>query len=288
MADVIPVDDDPSDDAPAPVAAPPAEPPAPAETPAPDPIAALEAASEEDLKKLDPNGLLAALKAERAEKKALKETAQKAQALEQEIAQARPYVQFLQAHPELLQPRPADPVPTAPSVDPEAVQYAKEFDLYTPEGKPDIEKAQRLLKFHDDRASRKAREAVQPIEALTDQQLSAAMFHQVANMPAPNGQKVDADALKQLWASVPARLSKDPGVAALLHAAAAGFTRTPATVAAPAAPPVVTEAAGKVPTRTLSISALDKAVAAHKGMDETEFANLTKGFVKGRTYQLED
>jgi hypothetical protein len=132
---------------------------------------------------------VAALIAERAEKKTLKEQAQRASVLEQENAQMRPYAQFLAAHPELMNPQPRQaPAPQQPVVDAEALQYAKELDLYKADGNPDIEKAQRLIALQDQRAARKATEAVQPYAQSIEQQQSVHNFQNALTIKGASGQ----------------------------------------------------------------------------------------------------
>jgi hypothetical protein len=232
---------------------------------------------------------VAALIAERAEKKTLKDRASRADVLEQENAQMRPYAQFLAAHPELMNPQPRQaPAPQQPVVDAEALQYAKELDLYKADGNPDIEKAQRLIALQDQRAARKATEAVQPYAQSIEQQQSVHNFQNALTIKGASGQTPDPQILQSLWQSVPARLSADKGVAALLHAAALGFGKgAPNVVAPPPGPPLISEATSSRPGRP-SVTSLDEAVAKHRGVSAESMAKLATGFTKGRPSPLED
>src|SRR5262245_39408239 len=102
-----------------PVAAAPAEPP-PA-PPDPDEAQAIEVQGG----KMVP---LPALKAAREETRTWKEKAAKVEALEAEAAALRPYKQFMDQHPGLLQ-QPAQPAaPPDPKADPELVELARSLD----------------------------------------------------------------------------------------------------------------------------------------------------------------
>ena len=91
-AGAVSLEDDP---APAPAPGPPAEPP-------PPPVAAVP---DEEPEPDQVDGLLGALRATRAENKALKQTAARVAELEQQVNQARPYVDFLRTNPGLMQAR---------------------------------------------------------------------------------------------------------------------------------------------------------------------------------------
>lgn len=110
---------------------------------------------------------LSALHGVREELKALKPVAQKAQQLEQQVAQFAPYVQFLQAHPELLtptQPQPATPQAPAPQDDPALVELARTLDLYTADAKPDTVRAAKIRDLTRAEAQTVAQQTVQPIQ----------------------------------------------------------------------------------------------------------------------------
>jgi hypothetical protein len=231
---------------------------------------------------------VAALIAERAEKKTLKDRASRADVLEQENAQMRPYAQFLAAHPELMNPQPRQEAPAAPAVDPKALQIAKALDLYKPDGTPDVDRAATLRQIVREDATEVSRSAVQPYQQTIEQQQSAHNFQNALSIKGASGQTPDPQILQSLWQSVPARLSADKGVAALLHAAALGFGKgAPATVAPPAGPPLISEATSSRPGRP-TVTSLDEAVAKHRGVSAESMAKLATGFTKGRPSPLED
>lgn len=231
---------------------------------------------------------LAAVISERKEKQALKERAAIADRLEQENAQMRPYAQFLAAHPELMQPQPRQEVPATPTVDPKALQIAKALDLYKPDGTPDVERAATLRQIVREDATEVSHKAVQPYQQTIEQQQSAHNFQSALTIKGANGQTPDPQILQSLWQSVPARLSADKGVAALLHAAALGFGKGAAPVVPPpAGPPVISEATVNRPGRP-SVTTLDEAVAKHRGVSAESMAKLASGFTKGRPSPLED
>ena len=107
---------------------------------------------------------LGALQAVREELKQAKPLAQRAAQLEQQVAQFAPYVQFLQAHPQLLtpqQPAQAAATPPAPQDDPALVELAKTLDLYTADAKPDTTRAAKIRDLTRAEAKREAQQKSQ-------------------------------------------------------------------------------------------------------------------------------
>lgn len=273
------------DDDPAPVAQPEVVAPAQPETRTTE-----EAAVDAEIERLDPNGLLAALKAERAEKKALKEKASRVDQLEQYAQQAKPYVDFVNANRHLIQQPQQQAQPQPTQADPELVELAETLSLYTADGQPDVKKAERIAKFTEARAQKQAQQFVQPVARTMAEQRSAQNYHTVLSYIGPNGEKVDQAVLRNLWSQVPADQTANPEVAAYLQMMAIGVSRMAGKpqVVPPPNPPLVTEASGGNPRSAPALTDLQRRVAQQRGMNETKFADLGKGFHPGRTSSLED
>jgi hypothetical protein len=237
---------------------------------------------------------LAAVLAERNEKKALKDRASKADAYEAELAQMRPYIQFLQANPQLLQPRTPEPVPAhqAPAEDPDALEAAQMMDFYTSDGKPDVARGAKWLALQDRRNQRQTQEAVRPYAEQSQQERSQVNFMRAAQIADADGRKPSEAALREVWSNMPAELTSDPKVAGLLAMIAFGMDRV-RTKDGPVAPPVpppamVTEASGGTPRVRQVMSALESRVAAERNINQTNWMDRTKGFTANRPSVLED
>ncbi len=265
-------------------------PPAPAQPPdAPpeEPTAAEVDAVEVGGQKYVP---LAAVLAERREKQSLKERAAKADQLEAAVNEMLPYVDFLRQNQALMQQQPAAARPD-PTADPEVEQIARDFDLYTPDGKPDVQRAARIHQRQQAVARQAAREAVQPVQASAAAQQSMANYQRASSAKLPDGQAVDQNTLNTLWRSLPAELTADQNVATMLALMATGATALTgpprAKVAPPPNAPLVTEAPGGGPRARQPLTGLDRKVASDRGLDEAAFHKLAEGFRPGRTNVLE-
>lgn len=277
------------DDGPAiPAADPPADPPVADPPPADDDGAAEVEAVEVGGKKYVP---IAAVINERRLRQQSQTRAQRADELEAYVNDARPYVEFLRANPNLLTPRQPDPAPAAPAApdaDPEAVEVCRLLDLYTPDGQPDLKRAAQFLVISDRRSDRRVQQAVAPVHQTRFEEQSARNFHLASQYKDPSGRPVNIKALEQIWRTVPAEQSADPNVASILMATAIGLgyaSGKPQPLAPP--PPLVTEGGGGG-ARPKPLSAIEQRVAKDRGVSEATWADATKTFQPGRANQLED
>jgi len=288
MADDLPagsvsLEDGPATPAPAPAPPPPAAaaPPAPAAEPV-EPEA-VDVGGEQMVP-------LRALIAERNEKKALKERGGQ---LEQYYNQTKPYVDFINANPGLLkqpQPQHAPPAPAA-EVDPDVVMLAETLSLYNPDGSLNTKGAEKILQVAEKRSDKRVQAAIQPHVQQTAQERSARNFHQALNTTMPNGVKPDQVALTNLWRSLPAHLTADPNVATILQLAATGAAvmGAPQRVAPAPNAPLVSEPSGGQPRPGGGrLTQLERDVAATRGISETKWGELGKGFTAGRSSQIEE
>lgn len=231
------------------------------------------------------------LRAIREDAKALKERAGRVDALEAEVAQTRPYMQFLQQNPDLLKrPAPVPQAAPAATVDPKLESLAKSLDLYTADGTLDLVRATTIKSLIDDSAQQVAQATVQPWQEQNAQAASTRNYHAMLNTSAPNGVKPDRNAFNALWSQLPASLTADASVAAMLQLMATGATvmQTKAQPAPPAAPPLVTESPGGNVSKRTALSALEQGVARQRGISDAKMQELSVGFKPGRTNVLEE
>lgn len=205
------------------------------------------------------------------------------------INENKPYVDFIRNNPQLLQ-RPAAPEPVTPSVDPKLEQIARTLDLYTAEGKPDLERAKTFKALVSSEAHDIAQQAIQPYAQQTAQERSSRNFQAALGMKDAQGRSPSEKALRQVWGIMPVDQTADPNVAGILALTAMGMDaiNTKPAPAPPAGPPVVTESAGGHPRTRPGLSPLEQRIAKDKGIKESDWAKHTENFQSGRSHQLED
>jgi len=146
-----------------------------------------------------------------AEIAALKPKAEEFERAKSYLEQARPYIE--KARQDL-----ARPAQTTPAVDPALEQYAKDFDLYTAEGKPDVTRAQRIMQFHDDRASKLAQQHMAPLVQHEANRTAQSLYQQYVSRPEVNGIKIDGRLLAEAFNMVgPELIAQNPAVAEVLY-----------------------------------------------------------------------
>jgi hypothetical protein len=232
------------------------------------------------------------VKALREELKSLKESANRAATLEQQLAQARPYQQFMEAHPELVRQTLQPPAPD-PGTDPKLVELAQMMDYYKSDGKPDIDRAKKYDALLTERATAIANQMVQPLAQSTAQQQATSNWQQVVSQAKlPNGQPIDANILGEFWRHLPVSETAKPQVAAMVRdlAMMEQIRRSPlpAAPSAPSTPPIHTESIGRIQQPAQRMSATERRVASERGMTEEKYTKLTSDFQPGRMNPLED
>lgn len=281
---------------------PPAEaPPAQEPTPADEPEGAIEVQGGKYVP-------LQALKATREELRTAKERAAKLDELSESVRGWAPYVNFLQAHPEIMtgqrattapQGTVAEPAtsttgtPAKPTLDPLAERLAQRLDLYTADGKPDTTRGQELLTIINEVADERSRRAVEPLNKQQHYDRSVANYNHVLNtVKTPDGHTADAGALAEVWRSMPVEYTSDPRVARVLalavigDATVAGKYKPP--VPPPPNPPLETEAVGGRVPANVTLTPLEQQVARSRGMNNETWAKRTEGFKPGGPSVLED
>jgi hypothetical protein len=241
-----------------------------------------------------------ALRAARDEARALKEKAAKFDEVSTWYAQHKPYVDFLQANPDLLKPRQAPapaPAPTAtPEQDEALVSLARTLDLYTPEGKPDAARAATIRNLVKSEAKTIAQEAVKPIAEMTTRERAQVNYQHALNVTMPNGQKPNPATLAAIWKNGDPNVLATADGAALAVMMAVGaemMSGQPQTTPAPqpqppGQPPVVTEPAGSRHVNRAPISEFEQRVMNIRGISPQKYAEYTKEFRAGQTNVLED
>ena len=240
---------------------------------------------------------LAAVLAERSEKRALKEKAARADALEQYVNESRPYVEFLKNNPQLLQPRQPDPVPSAapqtpPADDPETLEAARLLDFYMGDGsgRLDATRGAKLRAMIRAEAEKIADSRVKPIYDQTYQSQSQVNFQRALQLKDPNGRSPSEASLRQIWQTVGPEITADPRAAGILAMTALGIDamgQRPI-VAPPASAPLMTEASGGTTRSVRPLSDLERKLAAERRVPEVKWQELTKGHKVGHTNVLED
>lgn len=260
---------------------PPPDPPETAATQDPPPVA------EPEQVQGDP---IAAIVALRRELQELRPLAKKAGELKAELDASRPFVEFVKANPQLLQPHVQQAPPEPSKADPAVEQYARRFDLYTADGKPDIERAQAIIEENRAMAREEARKVMEPVETQTLEQRAIANLQWMENLTDANGQKLERGAIEavvgQIMASMPRaqalKTLASPDVVQVLADTALGRqARTKkAPVAPPANPPLHIETAGGGSGPVITDSSRRLARAA--GISEKQFEASAKNFKPGQ------
>lgn len=234
---------------------------------------------------------VSALQAERQRRQELSQKASRVDELEAFVREAQPYVNFLKANPQVMQPRQEQPVKPAESVeDPDALEAAKLMDFYRADGQPDTARGAQWLKLQDRRAQRVAQTTIQPMREQSAQERSTQNFALALQMQDADGRKPSPEALRTVWQAMPAEYTADPQVASLLAVTALGLDQVQrkSPPKAPDRDPVITESSGGGPRNQASMTELETRVAQQKGVTATRWQEATKGFQKNRPSPLED
>jgi len=145
----------------------------------------------------------------------------------QYLDQAKPIIETLKQRPDLValakNPPPVKE-PDGPLTKEEAEQYAKVLDLYTADGKLDIDRAQTAAKLNASLSQRQAAQAVAPFQQREAQQQSEYHRRQILGFKDPQGNAlVDPEALNAVWRMVDPSESAKPEVATTLYRLAMGL-----------------------------------------------------------------
>lgn len=233
-----------------------------------------------------------ALTAKDAEIATLKAKADKYDQVEPQIRAAMPIIEGIQRRPDLVaqlnQPAPVAKEAAGPLTADEAVEYAKDFDLFTPEGKPDVDRAQRIAKRHETMNARSTANAIAPFAQNEAQRQSQTLYRQVASYKDAQGNTVDATILKNIWNLIPAEQSSKPEVAGVLYRMALAEQMIQGKGPKPGLPPVVqTEGVGQRTTQNTTITGIDTQMMKAAGIAEKDYTATASRFKPGQSNSLE-
>lgn len=294
-------------------AAPPEPPPEPAAAPAEPAQAAPVAPEPEDDSDLDAVAVedalskqkFVALDAARAERGKRKKLAERVAALESDAERAIQAAQYWKQQADTLtaqqqaQP-PYQPPPQSPVVQPAPAQadeytqdelheYARDYDLYRPDGTPDTDRARRGLRRIDAIATRRAEARIRPVQEQAALHQSRANKAEILNALQARGIPIDRQMLDGLWQHLESasggaitadrRAALVSIEAAIGHAVLFGQPQQPppqaapvARTQAPAPPVVVTEGTGRPAAPEYRLSASEKRTARELGLTERQWA----------------
>lgn len=234
-----------------------------------------------------------ALRAAKEEADSLRAKAKEADEMRASVQAARPWIEALKNRPDLIrqiQQAPA-PQPEEPTLSPEeAESLARTLELFTPQGEPDVKRAQATAKLVDKLAERKAAKAVAPMIQNDHQRASLTQFQRVLNIRDGFGEGPDPEILKAQWLQMPPEMTANPEVAEVLWDRAMGITRRLGKPAPkpPDKAPLVSEAPGGRTTQPHNLSDLERAVARSRNMTQKQWAESQSGYKPGAFNVLED
>lgn len=145
----------------------------------------------------------------------LKAKADQVDALTQAVNELRPYAQFLQQNPHLMQgPKPTSDEEAIP--DEQASTYARRYELFTADGTPDVKRAKAIMVDHRRDAAaiakQAAAEAVAPLQRTTAEQAQRTLFVQMANQLGADD-ILTPEQLAQQFAELGPEMTQHPEVA---------------------------------------------------------------------------
>lgn len=278
------------------------EAPPPAEAPAPPPQqAAAPPPNPEDVEpegtivnpggeKLVPLSALVAQRQEaarvKAEAAALREQTKEIDTIRAAWQAAQPAIEHARQQQRQAPPPPA---PAGPLSEQEAIDYAKDLDLYKTDGTPDTARAQRLAARQEALADRKAQQYIAPFQQQTAQSQSAGNFEAVATWKDKSGAVVDRAILQDIWSKMPAELTAQPNVAAVMYRVALAETMLQGKHKAAIVPPPPaqhTESLGGAPAAR-EMSQLERNFISTVDMKPKDYEEISGRFKLGERNSLE-
>lgn len=217
----------------------------------------------------------------------LQEKANRADALQEALNAARPYVDLVKQHPELL--RQPDPVPYEDQIgDDEAAQEARDLQLYDSQSQLDLKTAKKIIARRRTEAYQVGQQAIQeamaPLQQSTAEAASRNNFAQMAQMRDPNGNPlVDPRILAEEWVQLPVELTANPQAAEVVLERAIGKSHRRGTRIAPAKrEPMFSEAPGGRGAASVVLTDLDRKL----GLTEKDLKSAAGTFVPGGISQI--
>lgn len=238
---------------------------------------------------------LAAVLAEREKAKQFKDKADAYDQTVHYVQSVRPYIDFLQANPDLMtrttQQTAPSPVTTTQPVDDQAEELARTLDLYTADGQPDVKRAQKIRTMVKTEAQSEAEAQLRPLQDSSIRERAQHNYHRALVTKAPDGRTPDRQVLDALWSRTdPKVTSTEEGATAVVMLAMGmgAFTGQVAPPQPAASPALVTETPGSRQPGRPSLTALDEKIAGIRGRSADDWGKLTRTFSAGRPNVLEE
>lgn len=214
----------------------------------------------------------------------------------QYLEQAKPIIETLKQRPDLValakNPPPVQ-TPAGPLTEDEAIDMAKDLDLYKSDGTPDVARAQKIAKRQEALADRKASQLVAPLHQERAAQASEFNRRAILNLKDKDGNAViDPDALNTVWRVVDPAESAKPEVATTLYRLALGLmaekgmngTRQTRTTTEPVVP---TESIGGGKPGPETLNSVGQAFQRASGMSQKDYTAIRESVKVGESNILE-
>lgn len=199
------------------------------------------------------------------------------------VEQARPLIEQLRS--QQAQPKPQ---PQGPLTAEEAVEFAKDMDLYQADGTPDVGRAQRLAARNAAIAKQQVQAALAPFQAKDARQQAVEVARQLAGRKDAKGNTLKAQTIERLFGAMPPELITQPGVSDVLYTIARGIEADERSQQPDEPPPVVpTEGMGGGSQKRTSLSDVESRFARAAGISAKDFSEGAARFKPGQTTILE-
>lgn len=217
----------------------------------------------------------------------LQEKANRFDEASQYLDQAKPIIEQIKANPDLVRlaknpPKVEEPLgPLSPE---EAVEMAKDLDLYKADGSPDTARAQKIAKRQESLAERKAQQYVAPFHQQNAIQQSAHMRNLVLSQKDEQGNaKFDPQAVDAVWKLVSPEESAKPEIANALAIFSLGLMAQKGTLPkqTPAAAPIHTESVGGGGKGAPALTAVGERMQAASGLSKKDYLALRETVTDG-------
>jgi hypothetical protein len=179
--------------------------------------------------------------------------------------------------------------PVGPLSEQDAIEMAKDLDLYKTDGTPDIGRAQRIAARQEALAAKSAQQYVAPLQQQNAQQQSAANLQAVSQWKDGSGASVDPAILREVWGLMPAEMTAQPNIARVMYSVAVGETLLRGKHKVPTQPPPPaqhTESVGGAP-QARELSQFERNFIQTTDMKPKEYEDISSRFKPGERNSLE-
>lgn len=186
-------------------------------------------------------------------------------------------------------PKPVEK-PAGPLSAQEAIEYAKDLDLYKADGTPDVDRAQRLAARTEALADRRAEARVAPLHQQTALQQSTVLRQQIGQIKDASGQVVNQAYLDKVFAGVPPEMAARPEIASVLYYAAKGMEAHEgkgSKAITPPPPVVTTESLSNATPGRSELSQFERNFIQSADMKPKEYETISSRYKPGERNELE-